>query len=90
MSWRIEGFIWLEWVVEKIVTKHNVFPEEVEEAFRNPPYKTIQAAEGKYRFYGRSEDGRYLFIVFVWEEHHVKIITARDMTVAERRFYGRK
>ena len=48
MSWQIEGFIWLEWVVEKIITKHNVSPEEVEEAFRNPPYKPIQADEGKY------------------------------------------
>jgi uncharacterized protein len=90
MSWHIEGFIWLEWVVEKIVTKHNVSPEEVEEAFHNPPYKTIQVEGGKYRFYGRSEDGRYRLIVFVWDERHVKIITARDMTATERRFYGRK
>ena len=39
MSWQIEGFIWLEWVVEKITQKHGVSQEEVEEVFRNPPYK---------------------------------------------------
>ena len=80
----------LEWVVEQITQKHGVSQEEVEEVFRNPPYKVLQAEEGKYRLYGRTEDGRYLFIVFVWEERYIITITARDMTAIERRLYGRK
>lgn len=90
MSWQIDRFIWLEWVIEKIAVKHGVSPEEVEEAFYNPPYKILQAQEGKYRLYGCSEIVRYLFVVFVREERLVRVITARDMTDAERRFYNRK
>lgn len=86
----IEGFTWLDWVVEKIIVKHNVYPQEVEEAFFNPPYKVRQGEETKYLMFGRSDEGRYLAIVFVWEGRRVKIITARDMTDAERRFYKRK
>jgi hypothetical protein len=31
-----------------------------------------------------------VFVVFVWEGQFVKVITARDMTPMEKRFYGRK
>jgi len=44
----------------------------------------------KYQLFGRSEDGRHLFIVFVWQGRQIKVITARDMTDAERRYYQRK
>jgi uncharacterized DUF497 family protein len=87
---QIEDFIWPDAIVDKIITKHRVNPEEVEAAFFNPPYKTIKAPEGKYRLYGRSEGGRYLFVVFVWVGRQVKIISARDMTSQERRFFARK
>jgi len=90
MERRIEGFVWLDWVVEKLVEKHGVAPEEVEGAFFNPPYKVRRVESGKYQLFGRSGRGRYLFIVFVWEGQQVKVITARDMTNAERRFFGRK
>jgi hypothetical protein len=42
----IEGFIWLDWVVEKIITKHNVQPEAGEETFYNPPYKVHRPRYG--------------------------------------------
>lgn len=90
MQRRIEGFVWRDWVVDKIIEKHGVWPEEVEEAFFNPPYKVRRAASGKYLLFGRSEDGRYLLIVYAWHGRHVRIITARDMTHSERRFLGRK
>jgi len=43
---RIEGFIWREWVIEKIV--------------------------------------------FAWQGRQIRVITARDMTHSERRFFDRK
>ena len=86
----VEGFVWLDWVVEKIDRKHNVSPEEVEEAFFNPPYKVYRTELGKHRLLGRSHSGRYLFIVFAWQGRLVRIITARDMTDTERRLYSRK
>ena len=59
---RVEGFIWAEWVVDKLDWKHGLAPDEVEEAFFNPPYKVRRTKGKKYLLYGRSYDGRYLFI----------------------------
>ena len=86
MQRRIEGFIWREWAVDKLITRHAVTPDEVEEAFFNSPLKVRKASSGKYLLYGRSDGGRYLFVVFAWDETRVKAITARDMTKGERRF----
>lgn len=86
----IDGFVWQEWVLDKLDWKHGVAPDEVEAAFFNPPYKVRRTKTDKYLLYGRSEEGRYLFIVFVWVGRQVKVISARDMTAAERRLYGRK
>ncbi len=90
MPWRVEGFIWLDWVIEKLIEKHGVDPQEVEEAFFNAPYKVRKASSGKYLLYGKSDGGRYLFVVFTWDGHRVRIISARDMTLSERRYYERK
>ena len=48
MQRRIEGFIWREWVVDKLITRHAVTPDEVEEAFFNSPLKVRKASSGKY------------------------------------------
>jgi uncharacterized DUF497 family protein len=87
---RIEGFIWLEWVVEKLSVKHGIDLEEVEEAFFHPPYKVRRSGSGKMLLYGRSQGGRYLLIVFALEGRQVKVISARDVTEAERRLFRQK
>lgn len=49
----IEGFMWLEWVVEKLWQKHRVTLEEVEEVFRNRPLflkKERGRVEGEHLF----------------------------------------
>jgi len=38
MQLHIEGFIWFDWVIEKLIEKHRVEPDEVEEAFFNKLY----------------------------------------------------
>lgn len=86
----IDGFIWAEWVVDKLDWKHQVDLDEVETAFFNPPYKIRRTKANKYLLYGRSEAGRYLFIVFVWGGRQVKVLSARDMTESERQLYRRK
>ena len=86
----VEGFIWEDWVVEKLDWKHGVDPEEVEEVFFNRPYQLRRASSGKYLLYGQTEDGRYLFIVFVWVDKLIKVISARDMTESEQRFFKRR
>lgn len=90
MQHRIEGFIWLDWVIDKLDAKHGVDFDEVEETFFNPPYKVRRTESDKYLLYGRTLEGRYLFIVFVWQSSHVKVISARDMTQSEKRYYGKR
>ena len=86
----IEGFVWEDWVIDKLDWKHDVDPNEVEEVFFNPPYKVRRTQGQKYLLYGRSYASRYLFVVFAWIGSRVKVISARDMTSAERQMYGRK
>ena len=50
MRQRIEGFVWEEWVLDKIAWKHAVEPDEVEESFFNRTYKVRQAMADKYLF----------------------------------------
>jgi len=86
----IEGFVWEDWVVDKLDWKHGVEPDEAEATFFNPPYKVRRTKANKYLLYGQTNEGRYLFVVFVWAGREVKVISARDMTEAERRFFARK
>ncbi len=92
----ISGFIWLDEIEEKIEQKHRVFREEVEEAFGNRPKyrkgpKGKYAGEDLYYAYGRTDNGRYLFVVFIYKKTREALITsARDMNENERRLYARK
>lgn len=86
----IEGFEWLDWVVEKIIVKHGVDPVEVEECFVNHPQQVRRVRDGKYQLFSQSDSGRYLFVVFVWSGRYVRVITARDMDSSERAAFRRK
>ena len=86
----IDGFIWEEWVIDKLDWKHQVTTDEVEECFFNPPYKVRRTVANKYLLYGRCFSGRYLFIVFVWVDRQVKVISAREMENHERSYYKQK
>jgi len=91
---RIYGTIWLDQVVDKIESKHRVAPAEVEEVFYNKPaYR--KAEKGHYRgedlyyAYGRTDAGRYLFVVFIYKRsQEALVVTSRDMDAKERRRHG--
>lgn len=92
----IDGFIWIDSVVEKIELKHAVSTEEVEEAFRKDPFfkkgpDGHRPGERGYYCLGRTCSGRYLFIFFILKQSKkALVITARDMTKSEKRLYGKK
>ncbi len=69
--------------------KHSVEDDEAEEPFFNR-YKYRRASSGRYHLFGVTHSGRYLFIVFEKRKDKIRIISARDMTCAERRYYERK
>jgi uncharacterized DUF497 family protein len=94
---KIEEIIWLPQFVQKIITKHHVWPEEVEEVLLSRPVhrkaKRGQVqGEDLYAAYGQTETGRYLFIVFIHKPpRRALVISARDMNESERRYYhGRR
>jgi len=92
---RIVGFIWLEDIVEKLEAKHQVVPEEVEQAFGNQPRvkrmnKGHYQGEDVYRALGQTDAGRYLTVFFIHKlTHEALVLSARDMDDKERKSYAR-
>jgi uncharacterized DUF497 family protein len=92
----IVGLIWLEEIVEKLARKHQVNAQEVRETLTgNPSFRFIEKGErpgdNVYAASGQSDAGRYLIIFFVYKsDRRALILSARDMTPAERRRYGRE
>ena len=77
-------------VREKLADKHAVEESEVHEAL----FGHTHAARGRgglYEVLGRTDAGRYLFVVVRYlGGGRVLVVTARDMTAQERRRYGRQ
>ena len=93
---KIAGFIWLEEIIQKLIWKHSVEMEEVREIFtKNTRFRFIEKGHRKdenvYAAFGQTDSGRYLVCFFVYKtDKRALILSARDMTDAERKGYGRK
>lgn len=93
---KISGIIWLDSVVEKIVSKHSVSCEEVRQTLQSGAMfrfveKGHRPGENVYAALGQTRAGRYLVIFFVYKsDRRILILTARDMTGAERKRYEKK
>ena len=91
----IDGFIWLEDIVEKLWQKHHVEENEVEEVFDSSPYFRFvenghREGENVYAAFGQTNGGRYLIVFFVYKQNQqALIVSARDMSAGERRQYER-
>lgn len=91
---RIQGFLWDEEDDEDgnvaHIARHGVDADEVEEALTLRPL-VLRTGDGRYLGYGKTADGRPLFVVFVPKEAGlVKPLTARTMTDREKRLYRKK
>ncbi|MBI1761674.1 MAG: BrnT family toxin [Acidobacteria bacterium] len=92
----IDDFIWLPNIVDKLVVKHHVAPDEVEEVFFNrPKYRFVEngerSGEDLYAATGRTDAGRYLIVFYIFKLHRTALIlSARDMDKKERKRYERK
>jgi uncharacterized DUF497 family protein len=88
---RIENISWDQEAVDHIAN-HLVSPEEVEEALFNDEDAPLlmRGKEDRYLAYGKTHGGRLLFIVWASRYRKTRIITARDMTGKEKRFYRRR
>jgi uncharacterized DUF497 family protein len=80
----------------RIVGKHNVYPEEVEEVLSSKPTirkveKGDVKGENLYIAFGKTNGGRHLGVLFVRKKgRRALVISARDMTSKERKKYGRE
>jgi uncharacterized DUF497 family protein len=90
---KIKGIIWFDEIIAKLATKHDVSQNEVLEVFINLPYfrfveKAHRLGENVYAALGQTKSGRYLIVFFVYKKDgRAVILSARDMTSAERRRY---
>ncbi len=93
---KIIGLIWYESIIEKLEQKHNVQQREVREVFvNNPKFRYVenglQPDENVYAALGRTGAGRYIIIFFIYKkDKQALIVSARDMTRAERKKYEQK
>ena len=93
---RLRKIIWIDKFRIKIQEKHNLTIDEVEDAllsgaiFRRAGRGKVRG-ENVYVAYGKTNSGRYLFIVFIYKQSmEGLIISARDMTLKEQRYYNAK
>jgi hypothetical protein len=88
-------------VKEKLLMKHNIEIWEIEEVIYDDPYAFSLAYRDGYFIYGQSFSGRYLLVLvrilspeettilnFESGANVLKIITARDMNLKQRRMYA--
>ncbi len=93
---KITECLWLDEFVDKIIRKHNVFPEEVKEIFsRDPLIRRLESGHMKgedlFIAFGTTNPGRYLTVLFVRKkDKRALVISAREMTKSERKKYGKK
>lgn len=93
---RIRELYWRHDRIEHIA-QHSILPEEVDEAvFGDPGGLLLRVGpaernpdETLYRYFGRTESGRYLLVVLLYlGEGRAMPVTARDMTPRERRRFN--
>ena len=74
----------------------DIKPREIEEALEDPfaarLLPDMDRIDGEARFYalGRTVSDRYLFLCFWSDGKKVRVISARDLTASERKYYDRK
>ena len=78
-------------VLAKIESRHGVTFGEVRDACLAAHRQVRRGREGLYKLFSRTEAGRYLLVVLAHSHSAVwRVVTARDMTVDERRLYRRE
>lgn len=89
---RVEGFEWDEGNRDKNWNKHGVLLKECEEVFFNKPFKIAEdpkrsQREKRYSILGKTDQERFLSIVFTIRKEMIRVISARNQSRKERRQY---
>lgn len=89
----IDGFEWDKGNIDKSRSKHGVEPLESQEVFYNRPIMILEdpehsTSERRICALGVTNAGRRLFVAFTLRGSLIRVISARDMSRAQRRVYG--
>jgi uncharacterized protein len=89
-TWDVREIRWTD-KSEDHIAAHNVTPEEVEQVLYARPRLVLKGAEGTEYAFGTTDEGRYLLVVLAESiDGRAYVVTARDMTNAERQAFRRK
>lgn len=88
-------FEWDKGNVDKNKVKHGVENKEAEKAFLGKDKfifkdKLHSKKEERFRIFGKTNKGRELLVVFTIRSKKIRIISARDMSRREVKFYEKK
>lgn len=76
---------------EDHIAAHNVTPDEVEQVVHARPRLVLRGREGTEYVFGTTDAGRYLLVVLTESiDGRGYVVSARDMTDAERQAFRRK
>ncbi len=72
------------------IADHGVEPYEAEAVIINRHWLK-RGGEGKYLAYGQTDAGRFLVVIFAPKaDKRLRVVTARDMTLTEKRRYRQR
>ena len=75
------------------IARHDVEPYEAEEAMTDPSRVKVNThgiGEEKRGLIGKTEDGRFLVVIYTKREDGFFVITARDAEEEEKKWYRRR
>lgn len=86
------GFQWDKDNIDKNLIKHNVENWECEQIFFNKPLLILDdpehsLSEKRWAAFGRTDAGRLLVVIFTKRDKLLRVISARDMSRREVKFY---
>ena len=87
----VYDFRWNTWNVDHIA-EHDVLPEEAERVVNSarPPWPE-KIGDGKWRVWGRTDDGTYLQVIYIFSPDDVVfVIHAMPLTEQQKRQYRRR
>ena len=89
---QFSGFQWDRGNIDKNLIKHNVENWECEQVFFNRPLLVLEdtrnsVSEKRWVAFGKTDEDRFLVLVFIRRGNLIRMISARDMNKRERKFY---
>ena len=90
-----EGFEWDEGNSEKNWINHQVSKSECEQVFFNHPLILFEdeknsTHEKRYVALSQSDKKKLMTVIFTIRGRKIRVISARDMSRRERKFYGKE